>query len=296
MAVFDRDPPLVAMAREGRRLPNIYLALIVLLVIALLAFGLPAIAANIAYGGDEARAEAFTDGNAFLVISTALLMVLLMIWAAAYEGRPPRTLGLPAAGWTLKLLGGLAAGFGMIALTVGLMALAGGVVRDDGGAQAVGTGALGAALLPLLVFGVQGSAEELLFRGWLMPVIGARYRLWVGVVVSTLVFAGFHGTVNPMAAVQLVLFSLFATAYCLREGGVWGACGWHAAWNWTQGHFFGLNVTGHAQAGGTVLDLKAAGHPLVGGGEFGPEASVMCMAVLAAGIAALVWLPRRRAR
>jgi membrane protease YdiL (CAAX protease family) len=295
MARFDRDHPLLAMAREGRRLPNVFLALIVLVGMALLAFCLPTIGASIAFGGD-ARAAAFTEGNVFIVISFALLVVLLWIWTTAYERRPFRTLGLPAAGWLVKLLGGLAAGFGMIALIVGLMALAGGVVRDGGGEHRAGAAALGAAFLPLLVFGIQGPAEELLFRGWLLPVIGARHRLWLGVAVSTLVFAGFHGTLNPMALVSLLLFSLFTAAYCLREGGVWGVCGWHAAWNWTQGHFFGLSVSGHGQGGGTVLDLKAAGHPLVSGGTYGPEGSILCAVVLVAGIAALVWLPRRKAR
>ena len=46
----------------------------------------------------------------------------------------------------------------------------------------MGVAAIGIRFLSLLSYFVQGPAEELLFRGWLLSVIGARYRPWIGVL------------------------------------------------------------------------------------------------------------------
>jgi membrane protease YdiL (CAAX protease family) len=206
------------------------------------------------------------------------------VWITIYEKRSFKTLGFPLKNWFYKLLLGLLIGFGMIFLIVGLMYIAGGVVFDSSGSQESGITAFGSVFLCLLIFGVQGSSEEILSRGWMLPVIGARYRPWIGISISTVIFVACHGTLQPLALINLTLFTLFLSFYCLREGGIWGVCGMHAAWNWTQAHFFGLPVTGHEQTGGTILDLKASGLRLINGGGYGPEASIMCTFILGIGV------------
>jgi len=57
---------------------------------------------------------------------------------------------------------------------------------------------------------VQGPAEEVLFRGWLLPVIGARYLPWIGVLVSSLIFSLAHaGSMSYAPLVPLALLNLF---------------------------------------------------------------------------------------
>jgi membrane protease YdiL (CAAX protease family) len=190
-------------------------------------------------------------------------------------------------GWLKKYLLGLLLGFGMLSLTVALMAAAGSVSFDDSTTHQYGIAALGSVALYLLAMMAQGGSEEVLIRGWMLQTIGARYRPVVGVIVANSVFVVFHGSIEPIVVINLVLFSLFTTFYCLKEGSIWGVCGWHAAWNWSQGHFYGLELTGYEQAGGTVVDLKTAGTSVLSGGGFGPEASIMCTIVLVAGIAVI---------
>jgi membrane protease YdiL (CAAX protease family) len=287
MSVLSKDNPLFEMARRGRRLPNVLLAISVLLVLSVIVFGATGIIGERVFA-DPDNPDAYYDSVLFLLAPFLLLMVGLWGWVAAYEKRPFWTVGLPVQGWLKKYLLGLLVGFGMLSATVALMAAAGAVGFDDSTAQQRGVAALGSAFLFLLGMVVQGGSEEALIRGWLLQTTGARHRPIIGVIVANSVFVAFHGSINPMVLINLVLFSLFVTFYCLKEGSIWGVCGWHGAWNWSQGYFYGLNITGHEQAGGTVVDLKAAGPTIVSGGSFGPEASIMCTLVLAIGVAVVI--------
>ena len=154
-----------------------------------------------------------------------------------------------------------------------------------------------AALLPLLGWTVQGSAEEVLTRGWLMPVLGIRTRPWVGVLVSSSIFGLIH-LANPSAGavstVNTMLVGLFFAAYALWERSLWGVCGLHAAWNWAQGNVFGLEVSGTLVRGGMLLDLQETGPDLLTGGAYGPEGGLLDAAASLIGIGVLAWLVWRR--
>ena len=96
---------------------------------------------------------------------------------------------------------------------------------------------------------------------------------------------------------NIVLFGLFISLYAVREGSLWGVCGWHAAWNWLLGLGFGLEVSGiRIDTVPLVADLTVApGAPWwLTGGAFGPEASVVTTAVLLAGALGLIVLGRTR--
>ncbi|UCF06075.1 MAG: CPBP family intramembrane metalloprotease [bacterium] len=287
MSVLNKDNPLFEAARRGRRLPNIFLMMVVLLVLLFIAFGATGIIGKLIYD-DPDNPDAYYDSMLFLLAPFTLLVVGLWGWMAAYEKRPFWTVGLPVHGWLKKYLLGLLIGFGMLSLIVALMAAAGAVTFDDSTARQHGIAGLGSVLLFLLAMIVQGGSEEVVIRGWMLQTIGARYRPIVGVIVANSLFVAFHGSIDPIVVINLVLFSLFVTFYCFTEGSIWGVCGWHAAWNWSQGYFYGLSVTGHEQVGGTVVDLKTAGTSLLSGGDFGPEASIMCTVVLVAGIAVII--------
>jgi membrane protease YdiL (CAAX protease family) len=175
------------------------------------------------------------------------------------------------------------------------MSLSGHVTTEGGGTNPIGgAAALGATLLMLLAWAVQGGTEEIITRGWYQGVLGARYGPWVGVAVSSILFAVLHLTVNPVAFFNLLLFGLFLSLYCLREGSIWGICGWHTAWNWTQVKLFGLSVSGHDIAGGALLDLKTVGNQYLGGGDFGPEGSLYTTLIFTAGIAVVIMTRKPR--
>jgi membrane protease YdiL (CAAX protease family) len=132
----------------------------------------------------------------------------------------------------------------------------------------------------LLGFVVQGATEEIIIRGWVMPVIGARYNVIVGIVVSSAFFTIMHGA-NPgitiLPIINLFAFSLFASCYVIYTKNLWAICGLHASWNWVQGNVFGIKVSGMDIAGGSILNTKSInGMELFSGGSFGVEGSIFC--------------------
>ena len=232
-----------------------------------------------------------------LVAAFGLGSVLVLLWAWLFERRGPAPLGLNAKG-PMRFLRGYLLGLAFLLTVIGVIWAAGGYVVE--GAGAFGSAAIGAALLPigvlLLGFIIQGSSEELLFRGWLMQLIASRYGLWIAVIANSALFALAHaGNIEPskellVGLANIVLFGLFISLYAVREGSLWGVCGWHAAWNWLLGLGFGLEVSGmKIDSLPLITDLAAAPGAVwwLTGGAFGPEASVVATAVLLIGTVVL---------
>ena len=141
-------------------------------------------------------------------------------------------------------------------------------------------------LLVALGWVVQGAGEEVVTRGWMLPVLGARTRPWIGIVVVSLFFSLLHG-LNPnlsaLAMVNLALFGLFAAFYALREGSLWGICALHSVWNWIQGNVFGFEVSGTNAGGGTLFKFVETGPDWFTGGAFGPEGGLAVSLMLQIG-------------
>jgi len=262
----------------------------------------PAIAAGFVApgeGSDGWPQLAYELGAAF-----GLGSVLVLLWAWLFERRGPATLGLNAKG-PMRFLRGYLLGLAFLLAVVGVIWAAGGYVTEGPGA--FGSAAVGAALLPIgvlmLGFIIQGSSEELLFRGWLMQLIASRHGLWIAVIANSALFALAHaGNIEPskelyVGLANIVLFGLFISLYAVREGSLWGVCGWHAAWNWLLGLGFGLEVSGlEIETLPLITDLTAAPGAAwwLTGGAFGPEASLATTAVLLTGTVVLMLRGRTR--
>lgn len=68
---------------------------------------------------------------------------------------------------------------------------------------------------------IQAAAEEVFFRGYLMQSLGSLFRQpWIGVVLSALVFAFFHGAQNLPLFLDRFAFGLLAAVLVWRTGGL----------------------------------------------------------------------------
>lgn len=313
---------LFELARSGRRLPHIVLAIVLSFVFIFAA----AIGGGIVYSivvlmlsvvtGEATLDELMAvlnsgDGDTitnlifpntaleqllFLVLSFGPIFLLLWGWLALVEKRPLWTIGLEWSGAWQKYLRGLLVGLVMFVAAIGISAAFGYIAVEEGDPQQQGLAALGGVLLVFLGWTVQGPAEEALTRGWLLPVIGARYRPLLGVIISSVIFAVFH-SFNPhlslIAVLNLFLFGLFTALYALYEGGLWGVFSIHAVWNWVQGNLFGFEVSGGIKPGGTLFNLMEVGPDVVTGGPFGPEGGLAVTVVVVVSCV-IVWVLGRR--
>lgn len=301
--MIDSAHPLFALARTAKRLPHLALAIPLTFGVMLAAGivgGLPVLLAQWYVFGDRGlpHDQPLIHGAAIAFALTATfgpVFILLALWLRAFEKRPLWTLGFERAGALAKYARGFVVGFGLFALSLGLSGALGWLTPDASRAPFDGWAALGGVFVVALGWAVQGAAEETLLRGWLLNVIGARYRPWLGVLLSSLVFAILHGlnpNLNPFSLLNLFLFGTFTALYALWEKSLWGVCAAHTAWNWAQGNVFGLPVSGLSEAGPILWNWQEAGPDTFTGGAFGPEGGLAVTVVLAAACLALVWLGR----
>jgi membrane protease YdiL (CAAX protease family) len=137
-------------------------------------------------------------------------------------------------------------------------------------------------------FALQAGMEELLFRGWMLSAIAAKFGLVVAVVLSSLAFNVMHfdSRANWIFVMNVFLFAVFACCWAIRTGKVWGVMGWHGAWNWLLAVGFELRVTAlDAHLPALVVKFVPLGPDYLTGGIEGPEGSIVCTLVLTCGIA-----------
>lgn len=185
----------------------------------------------------------------------------------------------------------------MLSIVVAGMILAGNGTLANISAGTTGFAALGGVMTVLLGFLVQASTEEILFRGFLLPVLSSRTKVWIGVLVNTTIFALLH-VMNPdtsiLAVINTFLWGLFTSIWVLNEGSLWGVMAWHTAWNWAQSNVFGLNTSGQDVIGGTIFDFEFSGQSWLGGNTYGPEATIFCTIVLLVGIGIILLSLRKK--
>jgi membrane protease YdiL (CAAX protease family) len=211
--------------------------------------------------------------------------------AIRHLGREPHD-DLPERGAMLKLALGVAAGGGLFSLIVGVAALLG-AYRISGCCDTtdlVSDLAL-SAVMPAFM-------EELLFRGILFRWIEEFAGSWAALIVSSVLFGLAH-SMNPGSSwlatgfIALEAGMLLGGAYMLTRS-LWMPMGLHAAWNFTQGFLFDVNVSGVEEHG--LITAKLSGPPLITGGDFGLEASILSLLLATMAGILLVLLAVRRGK
>lgn len=223
------------------------------------------------------------------LFSTIAITLTVFFYCRVIEGRKLSTIGLSKKGAFPQYLLGLAVGFAMFSAVVGLSYVMGGLT-----ANGLAGGKITGILLALLGFGIQGMSEEVLCRGYFMTTVLRHHKPWLAVVSNSLIFAVLHGAnpgISPLAIVNLFLCGVMFSLYVLRTDNLWGACALHSIWNFVQGNFYGLPVSG-IDSGDSVFSFSLKeGMPLINGGAFGAEAGIPSTIVMLAVIAILLFVP-----
>lgn len=232
--------------------------------------------------------------TAVIVAMNALLGVAAAIYCTRVEKRSLATMGLVRRHALSSYALGAVLGAVSFAATAGLACAFGGVSVT--GMQPFA--ALWPTLLMMLfAYVLQSAGEELLLRGYLMTSLSQKLRLPACVCLSSILFGMLHGGnigIQPLAFVNIALVGAVLGLYVLLTGDLWGACGYHALWNFIQGNIFGLSVSG-MPAQNSLLTVEVRGHSeLLTGGVFGLEGSLCATLVLLAELGVLIFLLYRR--
>jgi membrane protease YdiL (CAAX protease family) len=220
------------------------------------------------------------------LIGAAGTLALYIIYVRWVERRP--IVELSGAGAAGELGRGAVLGALLFAATIGGLWAIGAAEISRGNGSEVGLSLSGAVAAAVV--------EEILFRAILFRLVERSLGTWLALAVSAALFGAIHAfnhgaTVVSTIAIALEAGVLLAAAFATTRR-LWLPFGLHAAWNFTEGGVFGARVSGGARDG--LLASRFDGTPWITGGEFGPEASILAIAIcLTAGIALLIAARRR---
>lgn len=298
--MFKENRNLVTAASNSKKLPNVFWAIMLSLVFL--------------YGGSLIGSFAliplfifigsisYEIKNMELVILLISLVSFLFISLVVFfrvkviEKRDISSIGFGKKNWFKQYAIGFIIGLIMMTLVVLLLSVLGCVRFETNPNQPLGISALLPILVVLLGWIIQGGTEEVLARGWLMNVLGARYNIIFGLIVSSLFFGMLHlgnPNVNYIAILNIALVGLFFGLYVIKTNDLWGVCGMHSAWNFAQGNLFGFEVSGLNVEVGSLIDLNLVGNELLSGGAFGPEAGLGATFILILSILILFLLDKK---
>lgn len=154
----------------------------------------------------------------------------------------------------------------------------------------------GFVLLTIPFWLIQGGTEELVTRGWLLPVMAEKSNKIIAIVVSSSLFGLLHmfnSGFTMQSLIDLILFGVLETFYIIKTDNLWGAAGIHGAWNFAQGNIFGVLVSGSTTGSSLLQFTPGSGPDWLTGGSFGAEGSIVCTLVMLVTILILAYQLRK---
>jgi hypothetical protein len=123
--------------------------------------------------------------------------------------------------------------------------------------------------------------EEILFRGAIFRITEEWLGTTAALLVSAVLFGAAHGLnsgATPVGVVAIALEAgvLLGVAYSASRS-LWLPIGMHFGWNFTEGGLFGTAVSGGQSHG--LISVTLHGPVQWTGGTFGPEASIVAIAI-----------------
>jgi membrane protease YdiL (CAAX protease family) len=136
-------------------------------------------------------------------------------------------------------------------------------------------------LLGIVLFLLVGFGEELVMRGYVLNNLMASMNPYLALLFSAIPFALGHA-LNPNASVAGIINIVFAGlvlgVYYIHRLNLWFPIGIHLSWNYFEGIVYGSPVSGQDMPG--ILVTERSGNPLITGGDFGFEASLVTAVVI----------------
>ena len=144
---------------------------------------------------------------------------------------------------------------------------------------------------------IQGMAEEVMCRGFLLTSISRCHSVTTAVLVSSAVFSLLH-ILNPsgflhLPLINIFLYGIFASMLFLRTESIWFCAGFHTAWNFTQGTILGIPASG-LKLPSIFTAVINDNLSVINGGDFGLEGGLGVTVILVFGCLILFLIGKTR--
>jgi len=143
-------------------------------------------------------------------------------------------------------------------------------------------------VLNFLLFVVVALTEEISMRGYVLNNLLSVMNRYAALAITAVLFALMHGlnaNITWLSMLNLFLAGLFLGATYIFTKNLWFPISLHLFWNFLQGPVLGYNVSG--QVTKSLFSVTPVGNPIINGGDFGFEGSIVCsvlMVLMTAGI------------
>lgn len=221
------------------------------------------------------------------LLCTAFGTLISVIYCRFIEARHLSSMGMRRKKAGLHYLQGLAVGLALISAIVLIPVIFG--INRITLCTNINFGLIG---LYLIGFLIQGMSEEFIFRGYFMNTLASRHNPVIAIAVSSAAFSLAH-VLNPgynlLIFLNLALFGAFASLYMIYFDDIWGVCAVHSIWNFTQGSFYGISVSGTGNTESVFRTAAESSSVILTGGDFGAEGSIFTTVVLASACAFMLY-------
>ncbi len=251
----------------------------------------------VAQNGPEAKVNVnMTDPSLMPLMLGSFIMpiISLLLYVKFTEKRNVRSMGFVKEKAVPDYLLGMVIAFVMFSACVGIC-LATGAMTFDG---YVLNGQYGMLALLFAGFLVQGMGEEVVCRGFLLTSVGSKSGALIGTLVNSLLFGALHlgnSGVTFFSVANIVLFGVLMSLVVLKTNSIWMAGAIHSVWNFVQGNFYGILVSGNDAGPSVFRCTSVGGMEWLNGGSFGMEGGAATTLVQIVVIAVILFMKPRKA-
>lgn len=304
-----KRPTMFELAKEGRQM-NLVLQIIIFIAIFMLGGMLESmsslvviiakvvkeVAAGNKFSFDDFMAfnEQFGSsrvGLYFALFATLIMTATVIIYVKFGEKRSLASMGLTNVTkkqGLISYLVGLAVGAAMFSAVI--------VINIITGAMKLSLATVtGSTILFIFIFfigfALQSASEEITMRGYLMPTVGANHSTFLALFISSVAFSLVHlgnDGVNIVGLINIVLIGFFFGIYVIATDNLWGACAVHGIWNFLQGNFYGVKVSGMTMSDSIFNADSISGKEFINGGDFGAEGGIASTIIIAISLVCLI--------
>lgn len=224
--------------------------------------------------------KSFLSNGIFRFLSLVIAIIAGWICGKFLEDLPFRALGAwLTKSWLKDLVLGLIFGALAVSLAVSIAVVFGGLsfTFNNGAGQSAILLTLGVSLV---IFAVAAAAEEALFRGYMLQTFTRAGLAWFAIALTSIFFGMVHlgnSSANWISTVNTIIAGIWFSVAYLKTRTLWLVFGLHFMWNWMQGSFFGIEVSGTTDISTAPFLLEIDRGPAwLTGENYGIEGGIAC--------------------